>query len=73
MKTNPLSIFLTAFLFLSFISCNRTTTKSCFDQKLYNEHKNVACPEHCPGVKGCDGKTYCNECIANSKGIRVVK
>jgi hypothetical protein len=25
----------------------------------------------CPGVVGCDGKNYCNECIARTQGIRV--
>jgi hypothetical protein len=26
------------------------------------------CTEDCPGVCGCDGTTYCNECIAGSAG-----
>jgi hypothetical protein len=56
-------------------SCSRNTTQkhSCFDQKLYDAHKNDACIENCPGVTGCDGKTYCNECLANREGIRIVK
>jgi len=45
--------------------------KSCYDKKLYEQHKNDNCPMNCPGVTGCDGKTYCNECIANTQGIRV--
>ena len=65
-------LMLIAFLFsITIMGCKTTT--GCFDQKLYDQHKSDACPEHCPGVKGCDGETYCNECIANSKGIRVIK
>ena len=44
---------------------------ACWDEALYNEHKNDVCTADCPGVRGCDGKTYCNECVANREGIRV--
>ena len=46
---------------------------SCYDAELYEKYKNAMCTADCPGVKGCDGKQYCNECEANSRGIRVVK
>jgi hypothetical protein len=29
----------------------------------------TACPRDCPGVCGCDGEFYCNECNANSMGV----
>jgi hypothetical protein len=29
----------------------------------------VTCTKDCPGVCGCDGKFYCNACIAHSEGI----
>jgi hypothetical protein len=45
----------------------------CYSQKLYNQHKNDICTHDCPGVTGCDGKTYCNECEANKQGIAVVE
>jgi len=45
----------------------------CFDKDLYEANKDKACQMDCPGVTGCDGKKYCNECIANQQGIRVKK
>ncbi len=29
------------------------------------------CFEDCPGVCGCDGVSYCNECLANAAGVTV--
>src|SRR5207248_938275 len=26
------------------------------------------CAQDCPGVRGCDGKEYCNECLAEQAG-----
>ena len=57
------------FVLLTFNSCKKNG--ECFDQQLYHLHKNDICTQDCPGVKGCDGKTYCNSCIASSQGIRV--
>lgn len=65
MKT--FSILCTLFFMLFISSCN----KDCFDQELYNQYNSVGCTTDCPGVTGCDGKTYCNECEANRQGIRV--
>jgi hypothetical protein len=28
-----------------------------------------ACPKDCPGVCGCDGKLYCNACLAHAAGV----
>lgn len=53
-----------------FISCEDETT-NCFDAEMEANHPGI-CTQDCPGVCGCDGKTYCNECIANSQGIAVV-
>src|SRR6185295_7976141 len=29
------------------------------------------CTEDCPGVCGCDGSFYCNECMAQSAGVDI--
>lgn len=29
------------------------------------------CPKDCPGVCGCDGAFYCNECMAHASGVDV--
>lgn len=55
-----------------FTACTKNgSNSSCFDKKLYEEYKDKFCTEDCPGVIGCDGKEYCNACIAAMQGIRV--
>ncbi len=49
-------------------SCKKSS--NCYDAEMAKNHSGI-CTMDCPGVTGCDGKTYCNECIANSVGIRV--
>ena len=69
LTTLLLSITLLAIVFTA---CSKDGShSSCFDKKLYEEMKGKYCTEDCPGVIGCDGKEYCNACIAASKGIRV--
>ncbi len=73
METFKTGIFYASMLFVSllfFQSCKKD--KNCYDENLYNQFKNTACIFDCIGVKGCDGKTYCNECVANSAGIRII-
>lgn len=53
--------------FLLVISCSKP---DCYDGAMKRNHSGI-CPQDCPSVCGCDGKTYCNECIANSNGITV--
>ncbi len=60
-----IALFFSASVFL--LSCN----KDCYDAELAKQYESALCTQDCPGVKGCDGKTYCNECIANSHGIRI--
>jgi hypothetical protein len=53
--------------------CTSTNTNPCFDEKFYRQHKDDVCTMDCPGVEGCDGKIYCNECEAARQGIHVKK
>lgn len=75
MKTSPkYLISIVTFLFFLLFSCNKVTDDEkdvCFDSQLYEQHKNDICPDNCPGVIGCDGKTYCNSCYALREGIIV--
>ena len=50
------------------LACGKNST--CFDADLKKEYEAAFCTEDCPGIKGCDGKNYCNECIAAREGIR---
>jgi len=69
MKLLKKYIFLIASIFLATASWKKHG--DCYDAKLYRQHKGEACTMDCPGVIGCDGKTYCNECEANRQGIRI--
>jgi hypothetical protein len=72
MKRLPKFILLiVSIAFLTTTSCKKQS--DCYDRKLYEQHRNDICTMDCPSVIGCDGKTYCNECEANKKGIRVKK
>ncbi len=53
-----------------FFSCNKESN-GCYDAKFHAEHKDDICNASCPGVIGCDGNFYCNECEANRQGIVV--
>lgn len=64
-----LTIFLSSILMT--ISCSNKDRHGCFDPKLYKMHKDDFCTADCPGVTGCDGNFYCNECEANRKGISI--
>ncbi len=64
-------VTITIFAVVLFISCKKDSSTSCFDAALQQQSIGLFCTMDCPGVKGCDGKTYCNACIAAKAGIRV--
>jgi len=66
------SLIIAAIFTLSvFSACKKE--KSCFSASLKNTYKDKFCTMDCPGVLGCDGKTYCNECIAAKEGISIIR
>ena len=72
------SLRITILLLILLFSCDKNNEEKnyqgkdpCFDSQLYEQHKNDICPDNCPGVVGCDGKTYCNCCYASREGIRI--
>ena len=54
---------------LGLLACKKK--HACYDATMEANHPGI-CVQDCPGVCGCDGQTYCNECIANSQGIAIV-
>ncbi|MCL4815012.1 MAG: hypothetical protein HND27_10250 [Bacteroidetes bacterium] len=65
-----LLLSLSIFSLLTLLACNKDS--NCYDRKMKENHSGI-CSQDCPGVCGCNGQTYCNECIANSNGIKVIK
>jgi len=64
-------ILISTLLFaMTWIACDDEGS-NCYDAEMEQNHPGI-CTQDCPGVCGCDGETYCNECIANSVGISVV-
>ena len=51
-------------------ACTKSAS-NCYDAALAAAYKDRVCTMDCPGVTGCDGKTYCNASIAATQGIRV--
>jgi hypothetical protein len=63
---------ITLFVFtMALLSTSCKKSDGCYDAQLERQFRNSFCTADCPGVIGCDGKTYCNECEANRNGIRV--
>ena len=62
-------IVLSILILVTTTSCTRLSP--CYDRELYLSMKGKPCTEDCPGVTGCNGKKYCNECEANRDGIRI--
>lgn len=55
----------------SFLTACNKNKASCYSWTLERKSKGKVCATSCPGVIGCDGKNYCNECDANKQGIKV--
>ena len=61
------NVFLMLILGLALTGCNKKgQNHPCYDSSL--THGN-GCTHDCPGFEGCDGNTYCNECVAAREGI----
>jgi hypothetical protein len=69
LKQKSMKVLLFITLLLTIFSCKKES--GCYDAQLEKQFRNSFCTADCPGVIGCDGKTYCNECEANRQGIRV--
>ncbi len=54
---------------LAIYSCNKHD--DCYNAQMARNHSG-GCTTDCPGICGCDGNTYCNECEANRVGISKV-
>ena len=70
MKFFSFIIVLILSLFVIF-SCE-VSEKECVDAQLLEMHKDTTCLGICPGVCGCDNKTYCSTCEALKRGVKVV-
>jgi hypothetical protein len=73
MKTFLTNSLMMLALALCMASCKKELPGSCYDKAYHDQHKNDICTMDCPGVTGCDGKNYCNECIMRTNGIRRVQ
>jgi len=60
-----------ALIIFAFCVCFSSCDKGCYNPSLEKASQGIVCTADCPGVIGCDGKNYCNECEANKLGVAV--
>ncbi|MBA3663934.1 MAG: hypothetical protein H0W61_06960 [Bacteroidetes bacterium] len=64
------NLTLALLLILVLLSCKKNLPPTCYDAAYYKEHCEDICTQDCPGITGCDGKHYCNECVMHVNGIK---
>jgi hypothetical protein len=75
MKRYTVALASAVFTLSVFCAClfSACTKEGCYSELVKDKHKNDVCPAACPGVKGCDGKDYCNACIAYKNGVSYIR
>lgn len=70
-KTKYSTLFIA--MLLGIASCKKQDPTDCYEKAYEDAHKSDPCPAPCDNVIGCDGKTYCNECVMHTHGIKKTK
>ncbi len=70
MTINKFILLIDLIITCGLTSCKKGLPIECYDKVYHEKHKDDICFTDCPGVTGCDGKFYCNECGMHANGIK---